>query len=149
MKKYQNFVKELDRIKKEEDRVKELYMKEFLTDIENALLKNGAIMEEVDKEDLHIRNKDTKGTYSTMPNKIKVYWISKKECGFYLSPLQLFTSIQVYEVGKTKFKCVISNLTPDDNLLNGKRYDAIKFIDKWYKYTKEKEFKRDLKKYNL
>ena len=159
MKKYQNFVEELSKIKEEESRVKELYMKEFFSDVENELLKNGAIPEEIDKEDLHIRDKDTKGTYSTMPNKIKVYWIYNKECGFYLESIPMFTIIQIYEIGINKksertFSCEISNLNPDVNHLDGKAYNNVpKFIKKVYKYIKERaiknEFKRDIKKYNL
>jgi hypothetical protein len=158
MKKYQKFVDDLERIKNEEDQVKKLYMKEFLSDIENELINLGAVVEEVDPKTLGVRYKDSTGIFSTFKTNIKIFWMYEKKLGLHLMPYETFNIIQVHEIsfdkyGKRTFKNFITHLEPYNNLLDDKRYDASTFIRKkvknLIKETKKKEFKRDVKKYNL
>ena len=157
MEKYQEFRDKLAKIKEEEERVGKEYMKVFLSDVEQELIKHGAIVEEVDKNSLGIRDEDTWGTFSCIKGKMKIFWFYKKIWGMYPTSFG-FDAISIYEIGVNKkgektFKCPISTFNPTSNLLNDKKYNYVDFLNKYIPSTKkrviEEEFKRDTKKYNL
>lgn len=133
MKKYQNFVDQLNRIREEEDKVKELYMNQFLIDLESELIKFGVEIEDnVNPESLNVREKDSNGIFSTLHDNIKIYWIHDRFCGLYFSVLEHSLLIQVYEIsydnsGRRTFKYIFK-ITPENNLLNNKKIDTFKFL---------------------
>lgn len=149
MKNYKNFVEQLSKLKEEEKKIKELYLEEFVNDIESYLLKCGAIIEEVDPKTLNIREKDSYGLYSTIEkkDKVKIYWMYEKEVGYYLNLLDYHIQIQLYEIisqeksNKKRFHC-IAELSPT-------KKGTQKDVEKIVKISINKIIGKDMKKFNL
>ena len=161
--KYKNFVDELERIKKEEINVKKLFMKEFLFDIDTELIRLGAIVEEnVDPESLNMGHrpgdKYNNSIIRSIHENMKIYWIYKKDCGWYLKPNDHnFMNVEIFEIGfdmkgRRHFSNII-HVTPNINWLNGKEMDYQTLIKEMFDDRKKKApkeaLKRDAKKYNL